>query len=51
MRWRSGEHAAALDAARTVDHHVAAVLERLGVDTRRAAGRRAAELGLVGRPA
>jgi DNA-binding CsgD family transcriptional regulator/tetratricopeptide (TPR) repeat protein len=34
---------------RTVDHHVAAVLARLGVDSRRAAGRRAAELGVVGR--
>jgi DNA-binding CsgD family transcriptional regulator len=34
-------------STRTVDHHVAAVLARLGVDSRRAAGRRAAELGMV----
>jgi len=32
---------------RTVDHHVAAVLARLGVDTRRAAGRRAADMGIL----
>jgi DNA-binding CsgD family transcriptional regulator len=32
---------------RTVDHHVAAVLARLGVDSRRAAGRRAADMGIL----
>jgi DNA-binding CsgD family transcriptional regulator len=33
---------------RTAEHHVAAVLDKLGVPTRRAAVRRAGELGLVG---
>jgi DNA-binding NarL/FixJ family response regulator len=32
---------------RTVDHHVAAVLARLGVGSRRAAGRRAADMGIL----
>jgi DNA-binding NarL/FixJ family response regulator len=32
---------------RTAEHHVAAVLARLGVPGRRAAARRAAELGLL----
>ena len=32
---------------RTVDHHVAAVLARLGVDSRRAACRRAADMGIL----
>ena len=32
---------------RTVDHHVAAVLARLGVDSRRTAGRRAADMGIL----
>jgi DNA-binding CsgD family transcriptional regulator len=32
---------------RTVDHHVAAVLARLAVDPRRAAGRRAADMGIL----
>jgi DNA-binding CsgD family transcriptional regulator/tetratricopeptide (TPR) repeat protein len=33
---------------RTAEHHVEAVLDKLGVGSRREAGRRAAELGLVG---
>ena len=32
---------------RTVDHHVAAVLARLGVGSRRAACRRAADMGIL----
>jgi DNA-binding CsgD family transcriptional regulator/tetratricopeptide (TPR) repeat protein len=35
---------------RTAEHHVAAVLMKLGAATRRDAARRAAELGLVARP-
>jgi DNA-binding CsgD family transcriptional regulator len=40
-------------SVRTVDHHVSAILGKLGVTTRREAVRRAAELGLTGgdRPA
>ena len=34
---------------RTAEHHVAAVLSKLGAATRRDAARRAAELGLVAR--
>jgi DNA-binding NarL/FixJ family response regulator len=34
---------------RTAEHHVAAVLSKLGAGTRRDAARRAAELGLVAR--
>ena len=34
---------------RTAEHHVAAVLTKLGAATRRDAARRASELGLVGR--
>jgi DNA-binding NarL/FixJ family response regulator len=37
---------------KTVDHHVSAVLRKLGVDNRRAAGRAATELGIgLGGPA
>ena len=32
---------------KTVDHHVSAILAKLGVASRRDAGRRARELGLV----
>jgi DNA-binding NarL/FixJ family response regulator len=35
---------------RTVEHHVAAVLRKLGTSSRHAAARRAAELGMLGRP-
>jgi DNA-binding NarL/FixJ family response regulator len=35
-------------SVRTVDHHVAAVLQKLGVPTRRDAARAATELGLTG---
>ncbi len=34
-------------STRTVDHHVSAVLRKLGVDSRRAAARAATELGLI----
>ncbi len=35
---------------RTAEHHVAAVLTKLGATTRREAARRATELGLRGQP-
>ena len=35
-------------SVRTVDHHVTAVLQKLGVPTRREAARAAVELGLTG---
>ena len=37
-------------STRTAEHHVAAVLTKLGAPTRREAARRASELRLVGRP-
>jgi DNA-binding NarL/FixJ family response regulator len=37
-------------SVRTVDHHVATIFDKLDVSTRRAAGRRAAELGLARPP-
>jgi DNA-binding NarL/FixJ family response regulator len=37
-------------SVRTVDHHVATIFDKLDVSTRRAAARRAAELGLARPP-